>query len=92
MLVFQAFYRSIVSGRDMVPFAGYEVIVSFNDSQTGRLTSMSSLGFNIVINARSFATEMDGSRIKKAEKKSEMSTLESRRARKLAKLAAEEEK
>ncbi len=70
----------------------WEAIILFNDCQTDRLTSMSSFGFNVGINARSFAAEMNDSCIKKAEKKSEMSTLESRKTRKLAKLEAEAEK
>ena len=78
------------SSSNIVRIAVNEAIVSFNSGQKGRLNIMNELGYKIDKNARSFASESDEQRISLAEKKAEMSTLEARRARKRAKIVAQE--
>jgi hypothetical protein len=74
------------SGPNIVQVAVNEAVILFNDGQKGRINTMHQLGFRIGENVRTFASESDSRRIKSAEKKAEMSTLEARRAKKRARI------
>ena len=82
--------KTSCSGIDILQIALNETTAVFNNGQTDWLNTMKEFGFQQSNNSRSFAAEVDQTRIDEAEKKAQSSTLEAGRDRKWAKVVANE--
>lgn len=78
------------SGRKIVDISANEAIISFNEGSTGRLQTLSQLGFAIGQYSVTAMRKADERRLKMAEIKADMCSLEARRAKRRQKKKEEE--